>query len=328
MTKAIDYLAYLIVRLFVAVIQAMPLSMGDEICRGIAKIATGPLKIRRRTTEENLCRVFPDASETDRRRLELAMWHHLLLMVCEIAWAQRRLHRCNWRKHVTFNGNRDVLLRMLSDRPAVVVSGHFGNFEIGGYVTGLMGLSSTAIARKLDNSYLHDWVKNFRSANHQFMVDKEGCAPHVDRHLKNGGSLSILADQHAGPKGCWVNFCGVPASSHKALALFSLTGNAPMLAGHTRRVNGQPMQFETTCMAVCDPADRDDPNGQSVTAMTEWYNRCLESSIRVAPEQYWWLHRRWRTPPEKVAKRLSRRAEAKGAKSLSSELSASDKQAA
>ena len=142
------------------------------------------------------------------------------------------------------------------------------------------------------------------------MVDKEGCAPIVEEHLSNGGVLAILADQHAGDKGCWTDFMGVPASCHKALALFSLSSGAPMLAGYTIRLDEKPMKLESACVAVADP-ESDDPACESVTTLTEWYNAQLEQSVSHAVEQYWWLHRRWREPPPKVAKRLAKRAEKK-----------------
>ncbi len=302
-----DFAAYLLVRFLVAVIQTLPMDMGDSMCHGLAWLASGPLGIRRGVTERNLTRVFPDADQQSRRRLSFAMWHHLLLMVCEIAWAQRRLHLSNWSKHVRFRSQVDMLSILLSKRPVVTVTGHFGNFEVGGYVIGLMGFSTTTIARRLDNRFLHAWVERFRGAKGQQMVDKEGCAPIVEEHLKNGGALAILADQHAGDKGCWTDFMGVPASCHKALALFSLSSGAPMLAGYTIRLDGKPLKFESACIAIADP-QRGDPACESVNSLTKWYNEQLERSVALAVEQYWWLHRRWREPPPKVAKRLQKRA--------------------
>ncbi|MEP3931092.1 lysophospholipid acyltransferase family protein [Rhodopirellula bahusiensis] len=306
--RALDAIAYAMVRLIVSSIQVMPLDMGDRFCRVVAAILSGPLPIRKRVIRSTLSQVFPGLPESDQKELTFAMWHHLMLMVCEVAWAQRRLHRSNWYQHVRFHGSQTMLRCMLSDRPSVYVTGHFGNFEVGGYTMGLMGVRTLAIARRLDNQYLHNWVEDFRSAKGQDMVDKIGCAPVVEKHLTDGGLLSLLGDQHAGEKGLWTEFCGVPASCHKALALFSLTANAPMMSVYTRRLGGKPMQFESGLLGVVDPAT-DSENGQSVGQLTEWYNGQLESMIDLAPEQYWWLHRRWRTPPERVARRLAKKRE-------------------
>lgn len=306
----VDLAAYCAVRLLVAVIQTLPLDMGDTICRALAWLASGPLKIRRRVIEQNLEQVFPASDARSRQQLSFAMWHHLLLMVCEIAWAQRRLHRTNWSQHVTFRQNRQILRYMLDTRPVVTVTGHFGNFEIGGYITGLMGVSTLTIARQLDNRFLHRWVERFRGAKGQLMVDKDGCANEVNEHLQQGGILALLADQYAGPKGCWVDFLGVQASCHKALALFALSSRAPMLVGVTRRIDGRPMQFEMNCVGVADPEEDSDGVCASVQTLTQWYNERLAVAIGPSVEQYWWLHRRWRPRPPKLARRPKKQAAA------------------
>ncbi len=326
--NTVDFGSYLLVRTLVAVLQTLPYDAGDTVCRLVARLAAGPLRIRSRVTEENLLRIFPEADETTRRNLTIAMWHHLMLMVCEIAWAQRRLHLVNWRKHVRIAKAKSILKLYLSERPVVGVTGHFGNFEVGGHVTGLMGFSTLTIARQLDNPFLHRWVERFRGAKGQQMVDKEGCAAVVDDHLNHQGILSLLADQHAGPKGCWVDFLGQTASSHKALALFSLSNSAPMMVGYMRRLNGRPMQFELGTTGIIDPMNPNDTTSENpefdkddaqacngVTSLTNWYNDRLALAIGKGVEQYWWLHRRWREPPERIAKRLRKKSQTPKAES-------------
>ncbi|MEM9586581.1 MAG: lipid A biosynthesis acyltransferase [Planctomycetota bacterium] len=308
MSLAVDWAAYVVVRLLVAFVQTLPVDAGNRMCFGLGWFCCRVLKLRRRATHTNLRQIFPEATIQQHAALEMAMWHHLLLMVCEIAWAQRRLHRCNWSQSVRFYGSRTMLKHLLSERPTVIVTGHFGNFEIGGYLIGMLGVSTTTIARKLDNVFLDRWVKRFRSAKGQQMVDKEGCAAEIETHLEGGGTLSILADQHAGDKGCWVDFMGVPASCHKALALFSLSSGAPMIVSYTCRDRDQPMKFVSGCVGVADPSDDDQGVCGGVRPLTNWYNEQLTQAVAVAPPQYWWLHRRWRTPPPKVAKRLAKYA--------------------
>ena len=85
-----------------------------------------------------------------------------------------------------------------------------------------------------------------------------------------------------------------------------------MAVTYNRRM-GKPMRFELGCLGICDPADLEQatvpPHLQTVEALTEWYNHQLEASIRLAPEQYWWLHRRWRDVPPSALRRLQRRKE-------------------
>jgi Kdo2-lipid IVA lauroyltransferase/acyltransferase len=111
-----------------------------------------------------------------------------------------------------------------------------------------------------------------------------------------------LGDQFAGRKGCWVEFFGRPASSHKAIALFTLGSEAPTVFCFARRTN-KPLHQRMGTYGTLDP--RTAPAEMlSVPAITEWYTRQLERVIREQPEQYWWLHRRWKdTPGRKRAPR-------------------------
>ena len=104
--------------------------------------------------------------------------------------------------------------------------------------------------------------------------------------------MGLLADQHAGPKGCWVDFFGRPASTHKAIALFSMGADAPLVMSFTRRL-GKPLQHVIEAYAVADPRSNQ-PEVANVRALTQWYTNRLEEIIRAEPAQYWWLHRRWR----------------------------------
>jgi len=294
-----DLCLYGFVRALVAVIQVLPFDMADRFCGVMATLLTRFTSIRRKTLTENFDKIFPDSTKAQRAALTWAMWHHLLLMICEIAWAPRRLHLTNWTKHFRLRDNRVILRHLLSGRPTIMVTGHYGNFEICGYVVGLMGFPTVTIARRLDNGFLHDFLADFRGTHGQFMVDKDGCAPLIDRHLQSGGLVSLLADQHAGDRGCWVDFLGCEASCHKALALFSLTSNAPMVVGYTRRI-GRPMQFESGCQSAADPQNDVDGVCGGVRPLTQWYSDQLGATIAPAIEQYWWLHRRWRVKPSKA----------------------------
>lgn len=291
----VDLTVYLVVRLAVCFVQALRLETCETLARGLAIIAADVLCLRSRVVHENLQQVFPEMSLQQRQRIIRRMWAHLILMACEIMHAPRKIHRQNWHQHVTIDQKRTFVRYLLDPRPTLIVSGHFGNFEMGGYITGLLGFPTFTVARTLDNPYLDRYVNRFRAANGQYIVDKDGSAIQLDRILAAGDTLSLLGDQHAGPKGVWVDFCGRPASCHKAIALFTLTSRAPMLVAYSLRA-GRPLHFQVGLSGLVDPeALPDELSG--VKPLTQWYNARLETMIRSAPEQYWWLHRRWKEPP-------------------------------
>jgi KDO2-lipid IV(A) lauroyltransferase len=295
-----DYPIYLVVRITLAVLQALRIETCVALCGFTSWLMYDVLKVRRKLVDENLAQAFPDRSLAERQAIARRMWVHLLTMVVEIAHAPRKIQQTNWRKYVTLHRRRELVGVMLLDRPRVLVSAHFGNFEVCGLMAGLLGISTFTVARTLENRYLNDLVIRFRELHRQFILPKIGSADQADAVLKNKGALALLGDQHAGDKGCWVDFFGRPASCHKALALFTLLSDAPMALIYCRR-NGPPLHFELGLAGIAEPRNLP-PECTDVKTLTQWYNRVLEEEIRKAPDQYWWLHHRWRDPPKRAKK--------------------------
>ncbi len=296
-----DWLVYLFVRIFICLVQTLPIETCHTLARFLSIVASDVVRLRSGVVDENLRHTFPDWERAARRRFMRRMWEHLFLMVAEVAQVHRRVHAMSWRHYVTFH-NKPLLVGYLLDaRPKVLVTGHYGNFEVAGYVLGMFGFPTYTVARKLDNPYLDRYLNKFRGLTGQYILPKQGCAPQVQAVLESGGMLSVLGDQHAGDKGCWVEFLGRPASCHKAVALFTLTSGAPLIVSFLRRTD-RPMHFEIDVAGIADPQTWD-PDLAAVKPLTRWYNQRLEEMILAAPEQYWWVHRRWKgRPPGRRAK--------------------------
>jgi KDO2-lipid IV(A) lauroyltransferase len=298
-----DWLVYVLIRIVICIIQSMRIETCHTLARCMSYVACDLTRLRYAVVADNLQHVFPDWDRRTRHRFIRRMWEHLFLMVAEVAHVRRAIHETSFDRHVTFV-DKPLLVRYLLDpRPTVLVTGHYGNFEVAGYVLGMFGFPSFTIARSLDNPYLDRFIKRFRESTGQFMLPKHGCARQVDAILRSGGTLSLLGDQHAGDKGCWVDFLGRPASCHKAVAVFTLTSGAPELVCYVRRL-GKPMQFEIGVVGVADPQTWDD-RLSGVKPLTRWYNQRIEEMVLAAPEQYWWVHRRWKgQPPSRRKKRV------------------------
>ena len=295
------------VRLIIALMRAVSIETCRAVCRPLAWLACDVIRLRSRIIEDNLAAAFPTMARAQRHDVARQMWEHLFLMVCEIAQAPRKIHETNWRKFVAVHRKDDLIQAFLSPRPKVVVSAHFGNFEVGGYIMGFWGFPTFTMARPLDNPYLDRFVNRFRESMGQTIIPKHGTAELADSLLATGGTLVLVGDQHAGEKGVWIEFFGRPASCHKALALFTLLNKAPMLVSYVRRL-ARPMHFEVGLADVYDPARPGEEDLSGVTELTQWYNDVLEDEIRRAPEQYGWLHHRWRDQlPGRQRKRRKRR---------------------
>lgn len=295
MQQLMDWLAYGVVRVVICLVQAVRLETCQTGARWLAYLAYDVIRVRRAVIDENLRQSFPHLTPQQLRGIALGMWEHLFLMVCEIAHTPRKVHETNWRRFVRPHRQREALRYLLDTRPVILVSGHFGNFELTSYMIGLWGFATHAIARPLDNPYLDRYLRRFRAAHGQYMLPMKGSSADVDRVLNEGGIIALLGDQAAGPKGCWVDFLGRPASCHKAVALFTLISGAPLLVCFGKRVGG-PLELRMGLEDIADPRI-DGPHLAGVRPLTQWYNQALERMIRSAPEQYWWVHRRWKGQP-------------------------------
>lgn len=300
----LSFLQLLLLRSLIAIVQAVPIHWCAGFSRGLSWLAADVIRFRQKVIRDNLRGVYPDITEQQMQEMTRQMWYHLSLMVFEVIQAPRKIHDSNWRKYVTILDKKTITNYMIDYRPLVAVSGHFGNFEMAGYVTGLLGIPSYTVARTLDNPQLDRFVSEFRSRNGQQILPKDGSAVAAQKVLDSGGILTILGDQHAGTKGCWINFLGRPAACHKAIALFTLSANAPMMVNYCRQLD-QPLHFEIGCTGVADPLDLPE-NLRDVTSLTQWYNDRMAEAIGKAPQQYWWLHRRWKEKPvRKTNKQLT-----------------------
>jgi KDO2-lipid IV(A) lauroyltransferase len=245
---------------------------------------------------DNLKLALPDISDDrERDRIVRAVYRHFCLLLVEIVQVPRKLHPSNWRRHLELAGGRRLVDALLSDRPLLLVTGHFGNWELGGYVLGLLGFTTYAIARTLDNPYLDDFLRAFRERTGQKVLAKNDDFDNIQAVLASGGVLATLADQDAGARGPFVDFFGRPASTHKAVALLALEYNVPMIVIGTPRV-GEPMKYQVVAEELILPEGYEG-KPDAVRAMTQRFTTALERVVRRFPEQYFWLHRRWKHQP-------------------------------
>ncbi|MFZ1933053.1 MAG: lysophospholipid acyltransferase family protein [Thermoguttaceae bacterium] len=295
--QIVDYLVYVAVRILICLVQAMPVETGQRLARLLARLFCDVLHVRSGVVDDNLAHAFPQMSAAERTDLARRMWEHLFVLVLEVAHTPRKIHETNWRDHVVLRNEAELVRDLIEDRPLLIIASHLGNFEVGGYVLGILGFPTYTVARTLDNLYLDRFVNDFRGRTGQHMIPKNGGFDQITRVLAGGGTMTFLADQYAGPKGCWVEFFGRPASAHKAIALLALDNNARMSVSTAQRL-GRPMHFELWNYATVDPQEIANSVG-TVRELTQWYTTRLEELIRRAPGQYWWLHRRWKDTREK-----------------------------
>lgn len=304
-SRLVDYLVYLIVRVAACVLQGLPLEGGCALARGLAWLAYRVDRRHREVARDNLRQAFPGRySDAELDRLVRAVYLHFCTLLIEILHLPRRLHAANWRRRLDLSEVRPLVAGLLSGRPLLLVTGHFGNWELGGYTLGLLGFRTHAIARPLDNPYVDDFLRRFRQRTGQGLLAKHGDFDRMQGLLAAGGVLATLGDQDAGQRGLFVDFFGRPASTHKAIALMALEYRVPLLVIGMARVGG-PLYYRLVVADVILPEEYDG-RPDAVKAMTQRFTAGLERIVRTYPEQYFWLHRRWKhLPPVKKGKRAA-----------------------
>lgn len=304
----VDYAVYLAVRLLVAAIQALPGNLPFRLAEWLGRLAYRLDKRHREVAAENLRFAFPELANQPERidRLVRQSYRHIALVAVEIALLPRKLHVTSWRRYATLTPGIPFIAPLYSPRATLFVTGHFGNWEVAGWMLGLFGFKTFAIARVLDNPYLERFLKHFRQATGQTIIAKKDDFERLTEALKKGGKVATLADQDAGPRGLYVDFFGRPASTHKAVALMAIEFDAPLVVIGIPRV-AEPMYYAAVCEDVIDPRDYAD-RPDAVSAITQRYTEALERLIRRHPEQYFWFHRRWKHQPAKRERNPMRKA--------------------
>lgn len=300
----VDILVYLAVRMVVCALQALPLETARGIARSLAWLIFQLDKRHRQVARDNLVHAFPSLA-TQPKKLDNLVYRvlcHFCQLMVEIIHLPRLMHVRSWRDYMDLGGDERMVQALLSKRPLMIVTGHFGNWEMAGYSLGALGFKTHAIARVLDNPHLEKYLRNFRERTGQKVLAKKGDFDQMEGILAQGGVIATLADQDAGPRGQFVEFFGRPASTHKAVALMALEYKVPLAVVGVPRV-GPALKYRVECEDFIYPEDYQN-RPDAVKAITQRYTSALERIIRRHPEQYFWLHRRWKHQPmEKKVKK-------------------------
>jgi Kdo2-lipid IVA lauroyltransferase/acyltransferase len=301
---ALDYAVYLLVRLIVGIAQALTIEQSYALARLIARVLYHFDRRHRTVGLENLAHAFGDRyTPAERHVIIRRVYLHFAMMLMEILHIPRKLHPETWRQRITLVGHPEIVGRLLKGGPIIMLTGHFGNWEMAGYLFGVFGFPPSSVARTLDNPYLDGYLRTFRERTGQKLIPKTGGYDQMLDVLRSGGVLSFIADQDAGQNGLYVDFFGRPASTHKAVALLAIEHRVPLMVIGARK-RGEPMQYDVIVQDVIRPEDyagRPD----AVRAITQRYTTALEQLVRTAPEQYFWLHRRWKHQPAKSRRKAA-----------------------
>ena len=290
------WLVYFLVRSLIAVMEVFPLGWNLQTARLLAWIwrLLMPRHYRRARAHLEMAlggRYGPRALD----RLAQQCLAATAMFAVEAVCLPRRITPLTFHRYVELHNFEAALAHMLRGRGAILVTGHYGSFELIGHLLACLGFPVAAVMRPLDNVYLNRFVVESRRRHGLRLLDKKGAMLHAYSLVRDGTLLAFIGDQDAGRRGMFVDFFGKSASTYKSIGLLAMRAEVPVIIGYARRHGHRP-RYTVGVERILEPhqwRDRDDP----LRWITQQYTAAIESFVRAEPSQYLWIHRRWKSRP-------------------------------
>jgi Kdo2-lipid IVA lauroyltransferase/acyltransferase len=292
----IERLQYAVAWTFVKVLGALPRPLARWIAGSATRLLLLLLPKLRKTAEFNLALAFPEWTEQQRRAVMKRMTRNLGWMAAEFARMPQYTKK-NIQNVVVLDGHENFLAGQSRGKGVLYLTGHIGAWELSSYAHALYGFPLHYMARPLDNKPLDALVNEYRGLSGNKPIYKNEAARVMLRVLKDAGTVGILADQNTMPEeGVFVDFFGVPACTTSGLARVALHTDAAVVPGYAfwdENLRKYRLRFEPPVELV-----RTGDTERDVLENTQRFAKVLEQIIRKYPEQWVWIHARWKNRPK------------------------------
>ena len=291
-----EWIAYAVVSSVVKLAGALPRSLARALAEGLARMLFALTPKLRKTAEFNLKLAFPQWTGAQREATIRGMVRSLGWMAAEFA-RMPRYTRKNIEEIVVLDGHENFLEGQRRGKGVLFLTAHMGAWELSSYAHAVYGYPLHYMARPLDNARLDGLVNRYRGLSGNAPVFKNESARLMLRILKNAGTVGILADQNTmREEGVFVDFFGVPACTTTGIARVALHTGAAVVPGYAvwdESLKKYLLRFEPPLELVrTGDAERD------IVENTQRFAKVTEEIIRKYPEQWVWVHARWKTRPQ------------------------------
>ncbi|NTW48993.1 MAG: lysophospholipid acyltransferase family protein, partial [Chlorobiales bacterium] len=273
-------------------IVARRLSIEQTYClaEAIANFIYGTLKLRRSLVEKNLSICFPEKPEAERAQIARDIYLTQMINLLETLRIPLIKTRDDAAKIFEVDATLIYEKALNKGKGSVLVSAHFGNWELLALCSGLLLKPITVITKAQSNSFIDRKINEWRSMHGNRMVGMKQAPRECIRELRTGGIVTMLSDQ-SGPKdGYFTTFLGQDASIFLGAAVFALRTGSPLLVGMCIRTGIG--KYRTEIIEI--PMDGLTSDDESVKLLAERYIRVIEAYVRRYPSQWFWLHNRWK----------------------------------
>lgn len=277
-----------------ALLRPLPRRAALSLGRGVGRVLGDLDRKHLAIAADNLRQAFPQW--TERRILTTArgVYAHFGAVLFDILWLERRSDR-RLLDCVEVEGAEHVQAALAMGKGMVLVTGHLGNWEVHGVATGMLFGPLGVVARPLDNPALDGRLCAFRASRGNTIIYKKRALNQVLRTLREGRGVAILVDQNVQEQdGIFVDFFSRKAATTTVAAALALkTGCALIPARTVLRPDGLYRAVYEPPIPVAPTGDRE----ADIAALTQALTSRIEAWVREAPEQWLWIHRRWKTQP-------------------------------
>ena len=290
------WVEYSVARAIFASLNAMPLDWAMKTGQGLGRIAYSVVGHLRRTGDRNLKLAFPEKTDAERQRLLKGTFVGLgrqLGLFSKFATDSREslLEITRW------EGLEHLEAAKATNRPIIMFTGHVGAWELSSFGLSLRQSPISFLVRRLDNPKVEEMVDRIRTRFGNQSVDKRNAARPMLNILKSGGMLGLLVDLNTlDEEAIFVDFFGVPASTTFMLAKLALRTEATVIPifvpwDETSR------KFLVHILPPV-PVERGGDEEEDIRRLTAKLTKVVEEYIRRYPDQWLWIHKRWKTRPK------------------------------
>ena len=250
----------------------------------------------RRVGMRNLELAFPEKPVAERRSILRGVYRSLGRLLAEFCLFPSYT-RENVSQVATYQGFENFEAAEKRGKGVLFLTGHFGGWEIGSFFHSLQGHPMRIVVRPIDNPFVDALVTRYRTLHGNGLIGKQGFARRLLAAMGNNETVGILMDTNmTPPQGVFVPFFGVPACTASGLARIALRTDAAVVPGFTTwddKAHKYTLHFDPALELIRTGDDQAD-----IVANTALFTKVLEDHIRRNPDQWLWLHRRWKTRPE------------------------------
>ncbi|MDI6739782.1 MAG: lysophospholipid acyltransferase family protein [Candidatus Edwardsbacteria bacterium] len=254
------------------------------------------LGMRKNVALENLRQSFPEKPEIERTGIAEALYRNLGKNLIELLRFKNRTPS-DIRATVAFDGEEHFKTVLARGRGAILVSGHFGNWEMYAAAIASAGYPFSVVVYPQHNVWVDGMLNRLRQDKGIEIIYKRNAAKDVLRALKANRLVTMLSDQDAGSDGVFVEFFGRPASTTRGPALFACKTGVPIITGViVREPDGKHRGIINPPLYADQSADRE----QEIKRLTQQFTAILEGFVRQYSDHWYWVHKRWKTKPKRA----------------------------